>query len=369
MTRTAAIGISLAGMVLLLARSPGLAQVSMRDPGKPEAPVIAVSAAGVEIAGADRAVIPWDRVAAVEGDLADQAKRFASIADRAWRARTRLERSDVAFAEPLFDELLLERLPGPTGAVIARGALVCRLERGALASAVAPWIDAVALRAFTTSLPESSPLARIMDPADALAPLLPPIFLNDESALYLIEHPVDARDDPHASALASLYVAAARAARRSASTSLPPIDADVLAVPAVSFVHAVVAAQIGDVSERAAAQTALRSVIFRESGTFREAWARVAIARSLSIEGDRASEREAVLHYFHLPARFGRSQPYLTGIALAEASRILERSDDPDAANVLRNELAASMPRHPALAALNRPAPPPPQPHAPERRP
>lgn len=356
MTRPAAIRVAIVWPLLLSA--PALAQLTLRGGTPLNAPIVTLSAAGVEVEGHDPPVIPWDRIAAVGGDFTDDAQPFASIADRAWRARARLERADIYFAEPLFDQLLLERLPGPTGAVVARGALRCRLDRGALSSAVAPWIDAVALRRHATSLDESSPLARVMDPADALAPLLPPIFLNDDAAIYLTEHPIDARDDAEASALASLYVAAARAARTPATAHLPSIDPAIREAPPVAFVHAIVAAQIGSAPERTTARETLRARIRSDAGSFREAWSRVALARSLALEPGSAPQREAVLHYLHLPARFARAQPYLTGVALAEAARLLEQQADPEAAQTLRAELAASMPRHPALLWLSRAAQP-----------
>lgn len=336
--------------LLLAIGAPANAQLTLRA-GRPAPGAIeALSAAGVALDNA--AVVPWDRVARVDGPFAEQAEPFASIADRAWRARARLERGDLALSEPLFDALLLERLPGPTGAVVARGALRCRIVRGALASAVAPWIDALALREYPTMLDESSPLAGVMDPADLLAPLLPPIFLNDDSALLLIEQPIDTRDDALASALASLYVAAARAARAPDAATLPAIDPATLAQEPVPFVHAIVAAQIGSPAERADAVVSLRARITADLGSFREAWARVALARALA--RDEPTRREAVLHYLHLPARFARAQPYLTGVALAEASRLLELDADAEGARTLRNELAAAMPRHPALLWLSR---------------
>ncbi len=354
MTTTRLIRAHLALLALLPFAPCAHAQILLRGGQRLDAPVITLSAAGVQIAGVEPATLPWDRVARVEGEHASDAAPFADLADRAWRARSRLERSDLVLAEPLFDALLLERLPGPTGAVVARGALRCRLDRGALASAVAPWIDVVALRDAPTSLDPQSPLARVIDPADFLAPSLPPIFLNDESALLLTEHPIDPRDDAQAGALASLYTAAARAARNDGRAPLPPIDPAILQSSPVAIVHAIVAAQITTAPDRAAAQTKLRAIIQTELGSFREAWARVALARSLASSTSEPDRREAVIHYLHLPARFGSAQPYLTGVALAESSQLLSLLADPDAARILRDELALTMPRHPALAWLTR---------------
>ncbi|MGD9691260.1 MAG: hypothetical protein AB7G17_00285 [Phycisphaerales bacterium] len=357
MTPNRLIRAHLALLALLPLAHRAHAQLLLRGGQRLDAPIVNISSAGVEVSGAQPTTLPWDRIARVEGDHAPHAEPFSSLADRAWRARSRLERADITLSEPLFDGLLLERLPGPTGAVVARGALRCRLDRGALASAVSPWIDTVALREHPTSLDPQSPLARVIDPTDSLCPSLPPIFLNDESALLLTEQPIDPRDDPQAAALASLYTAAARAARNDNRAALPPIDPTLLQSPPIALVHALVAAQIAPPSDRAAAQPQLRALIDANLGSFREAWARVALARSLAASTSDADRREAVVHYLHLPARFGSAQPYLTGVALAEASHLLSQLSDPDSARILRDELALTMPRHPALAWLTRAAP------------
>src|SRR5437764_2381863 len=39
-------------------------------------------------------ILSWDRVAAVQGDLAARAAPFLAIGEKLWRARTRLDRAD-----------------------------------------------------------------------------------------------------------------------------------------------------------------------------------------------------------------------------------------------------------------------------------
>ncbi|MFG0274677.1 MAG: hypothetical protein ACF8QF_06440 [Phycisphaerales bacterium] len=62
----------------------------------------------------------------------------------------------------------------------------------------------------------------------------------------------------------------------------------------------------------------------------------------------------AIVELMHLPARFGQSQPWLTGVALAEASHALHLLGDNAGAATLRDELQRFDPAHPALDWLDR---------------
>src|SRR5207248_1943375 len=87
--------------------------------------------------------IGWDRVQRVEGEHAAEADGLAELADRTWRARSRIERGDFASAEPLFEQLFASMTghDGPTAAIASEGLLRCRLARGAQAGAVWPWLE------------------------------------------------------------------------------------------------------------------------------------------------------------------------------------------------------------------------------------
>ncbi len=123
-------------------------------------------------------VIGWDRVREVTGPLATEASKFTSTAEKAWRARARLERGDWVAAEPLFEELFSEyrTRTGPTALTVAGGLVRCRLMRGAQTAAVEPWI--AWLRAQPTagagvdSPPESvgQQVSKMIDPGTGLIP-------------------------------------------------------------------------------------------------------------------------------------------------------------------------------------------------------
>src|SRR6185503_216094 len=59
-----------------------------------------------------------------------------------------------------------------------------------------------------------------------------------------------------------------------------------------------------------------------------ESWCRVAIGRSLLREADEPSRLRAVIELLHLPARFGADEPYLAGLALAQAGEALAQLGD-----------------------------------------
>ena len=83
-----------------------LGQVELRgDEVAPPGQVVAMDEAGVHLgtgAGARTMVIGWDRVRRVHGQMPAE---FAGTADKAWRARTRVERGDFIAAEPLLEDL------------------------------------------------------------------------------------------------------------------------------------------------------------------------------------------------------------------------------------------------------------------------
>src|SRR5881392_4237749 len=82
-------------------------------------------------------IIPWDRVASVEGELAPAAAPFMPTAEKLWRARSRLDRGDVVGAESLFEDLFpsFAGKRGPTAAAATGGLLRCRLGTGAQTAA------------------------------------------------------------------------------------------------------------------------------------------------------------------------------------------------------------------------------------------
>lgn len=348
----------------------------------PPGTIIAVDAAGVHLSmpgvegipGAPHQpviIIGWDRIRSVHGEHAERASAFASVAADAWRARTRLERGDTLAAEPLFDKLF-ERyrgMQGATASVVAEGLLRCRLRRGAHIAAIDPWLALLQSRSAVPSFAEDwalqAGLPPVLDRSTGLIPSLPPIWLPwpalDAFARSgggsLARGYVDgaAPITQPAPALAALYLHAARieAGIESAFPQIrPPASAD----PGVQLVMAIAQSRSldPDVRQRGRQRLEDRLSAARASGTaqqpmpgWMEAWCRAALGRSLLRETAVDARRHGVLELLHLPARFGSSQPYLAGLALAEAAAALRELGDHRSADILARELTMMYPNHP----------------------
>lgn len=364
-----------AGFTWQLAR----AQVELRgNAGAPAGEVVRVNADGILLSpttasGKQASALVsfgWERVRAVNGPLSDQAAIYAPIATNAWRAQSRLARGDAVGAEPLFDALFAaySRRAGPTSVAVAEGLATCRLGRGAQASAVAPWL--VWLRAggndrATSNDEASSTLAGpnpdtrsrrfTPDAATGLIPSLPPIwidlpavrsFARAETALDPLDAGIAATaSSVKAERLGWLFLAAAQQA---CGLDSPPIPDDSVDT-GVKLVTEVVLAFSKPTDQREAARTALRARLRSKPAAWIETWARVAIGRSLILEDSADSKRQGVIELLHVPSRLPDEVPYLTGIALAEASVALHLMGDDAGADRLRHELITEYAGHPAL--------------------
>lgn len=333
--------------------------------GVVEEPITALSPAGVQLG---ERTISWDRVRAVAGERAAEAGQFARLADSAWRARIRLARGDTALAQPLFEDLFERHVrhtgaaSGPTGLVIAEGLLQCRTIDGQLAAAIEPWLLAARLRERSPGAPGLGAL----DSATLLAPSLPPIFIATPAlaaltdARSLADLVADGANAPASARLAAWTLVAARFEAGQPTGPRPPLDSD---HPGVLFISRIVLARTGSPDERAGARDQLRAGLAADAGSWREAWARAAIGRSLLMEKDPALRREGVVELLHLPARFSGTQPTLAALALAEAAAELRRTGDPGAA-ALSAELLTSDPTGSAARWLSTQAPQSPSPRA-----
>ena len=342
-------------------------RVVLRGSATPlDAPVEAVTLAGVQVGGDESRMIGWDSIKVITGDLEAEALPFLPLADHAWRARLRLSRGDLAMAEPLFESLSesFADAPGPTALMVAEGLLRCRLRRGDQAGALQPWIDAVEMRESGLRVAGDPPLIPVLDPDLLLAAALPPVWLNDGAAAAVVaaadpsltaasdaeadsESPAEETD--LAAALRTMYIAAATfEVNGTVPESLPEVDH-----PGAALVRQIVIARIGDAEARADARRELEAGL-NDDVPWREAWRRAALGRSLLREPDNESRVRGVLQLLHLPARFSASQPYLAGVALAEASLELERMGDAEGATTLRQLLDRTDPNHPAAGWLAR---------------
>ena len=368
-------------MIELVAAAVALAQVDMRglEPA-PDGEIIGANASGVVLGvpGADGSggkptlVIGWDRVRAIRGPFdraAEQWLKPSGPAERAWRARTRLERGDAIAAGPMFETLFQEfrATPGPTAAVIAEGLLRCRLRIGAHVAAIEPWL------ALLDSTGEGPPrhrpdwasdagLAPIVDGTTGLVPALPPIFAGASASqvmagLSLPSLRLDGGADgaSAAGALAALYVAAAAFEAGETVAAPDALSND----PGVQLVRLIVVARVGDPGQRDAARRTLETRLpapgapaqdsARAVAPWVEAWSRAAIGRSLLREDDAEHKRLGIVELLHLPARFSETHPYLAGLALAEASVALRGLGDDTGADALLKDLMARHPDHPVL--------------------
>lgn len=313
------------------------AQVELRGERAPvDGAIIGLGVDGVEVDGLG--VISWDRVRDIDGEWEAMFERdFREYADKAWRARTRLERGDTILAEPLFEELFATYgyRQSELAGIISEGLLRCRLRRDAQALAVEAWLSLLA----------SSHPSPIMDRETGLVPTLAPIWLpSDSIAIVRVAPPEDA--DDRLLSLAAWYAAAAdfEAGREA---HLPPRETS---DRGLALVADIVSARAGDEATRRRARQALRTRAQAREGTWVEAWSLAGLGRSLIREGEDDQVREGVVYLLSVAARFSRQTPYLCGVCLAEAAGALEAVlGDTEGARAVARELARSYPEHPAL--------------------
>lgn len=351
-----------------------MTQVELRG-GEPAPPgeVVGVDAQGVTLgtsAGEGRpprpaVILAWDRVRSIFGPGSGEFESFRADADRAWRARTRLERGDAIAAEPLFEELFARHRAqrGATAAVVAEGLLRCRLRRGAHGAAFEAWLATLA-----ATEPGPTPILHadwslqaglppVIDASTGLVPAIPPIWVGPSAAQVLGgQAPWPGSEAPlpttKPAMLASLYLAAARFEAGEAVT-LPQIDST---DPGVQWVRQIVQSRVGDASQRDAARTALvarlsprPSANGTPSAEWIEVWTRAAIGRSLIREPSTEQKQLGIIELLHVPARLSSVHPYLAGTCLAEAAVTLADLGDRAGAARLAAELARDHPTHPVL--------------------
>lgn len=332
-----------------------LGPVELRGGLLVDAPVTGVSIRGVEVGGDEARVIGWDNVKRVIGRRAPDAAPYMDMAERAWRARIRLARGDFGLASALLEDLYahLAGEAGPTALMVAEGTMACRLWYGDRVAAVDAWLEAVRLRAMGERIAGDPPLHPMVDPHTLLTPALAPLWLEREGLMGLADSwdgSAPATGDV-AGRLRVLYAASAQRALGLAVDEEAVASAALSGDPhaGVALVGQIVQAMSSDPSRRDSARAALRAGLQDDMGTWREAWRRAALGRSLLIEDDEAARLAGLFELVHLPARFARSQPQLAGAALAEMSLELSRRGEAEAAERLRAELAS---RYPGSAAL-----------------
>lgn len=341
-------------MLLGAARAGG--QVEVRR-GGPELPagcvVMGVDLEGVTVAapqegGPARAlVLGWQSVREVHGAFAERAEEFRGLADKAWRAYSRLERGDVVMAEPVLEELfpVVAGHGGPTALMVCDGLLKCRLKRGARIGAIEAWLAGVSAReaAGDGRAAWGDGLESLVDSATGLAPTLPPVWLDAAGVqVWAASAP---KFEGVAGRLEGLYREAAKS-EGGLSASLP---AEAGGESGERLVWEMVTARAGSAEARRIARQALGERIAARPGGWEEAWARAGLGRSMLREDSEETRRLGVAELLHVPARLADQSPYLAGVALAEAAVEVRRMGNVDGAWRLRSELLARYPEHPAV--------------------
>lgn len=333
------------------------AQVQWRagcDPGA-GVTVIGLEPRGVLVRtpAAGERVIPLDCVADVRGPMRDQWAHLAQEAEQAWRGRARLERGDFAGAEDLLEPLYLRHAAesGPFAARLARAVMSCRLARGALTQAVHPMLgvaggETVAAPRVPTGPGELDP-DLLYDDAWGLSPLLAPVFVRLPAVQALAHGPWPSASgmSGRGAALAAIYEAAAKheTGLPVALGARPDFDAG------AALAYDVVAARLGSPEQVAAARAALRERLSQPAPDWVSVWCRTALGRSMIADADTDTRWLGVAELLRVPAISERSQPYLTGVCLAQAAVTLDELGDARGAATLAREFEGRFPGHPVL--------------------
>jgi hypothetical protein len=355
-------------MAIVALGASALGDITLRDGKRISDPVVIVGVEGITVGTERPRLIGWEQIASVDGPASDSAAHYMPMAELVWRAIIRLNRGDLLLARPALEELFaqLEHERGSAALLAAEGLLRCRLAAAELPGALRPWLQAVRHReAKTTPQPPPTPSptpASLLDAATLLCPALPPFFTPQQAGQALGElglpAPTLAKGLP--AELAEWYRCAALhdSGVRPVTTPGKPGEA-LTGHPGAQLIGDLVMARAATTeADRRFYRQRLRQGLDADLNTWREAWRRAGLGLSLLMENDPASVRQGVLELLHLPARFSSTQPQLAGLALAHAAGGLDRLGLHEQAQLLRDELRAQYPMHPALTMLSDHDPP-----------
>lgn len=294
------------------------------------------------------------QVKSVSGPLAPKFEENRSLAHDLWRAASRLAREDEGGAEPLYEKLwtLTSGVSGPTRAEIASGLATCRVRRGALATAIEPWVEWV--RQSSSLSPDQLALQRtqmgISDPAGWWLDSLPPIWSETTAVRALAARPVPApppaETHPSGDDLTLIYTIAARR-----DTGQPWQIDPALAIkdPAWSNLAGEMVLSESDLPQvRAEARQRLTARLAPDAPLWKQSWIRLALGRSLILEPGADDRRAGVLNLLWIASR-PSAPSALTAMALVSASNALVLLADLDGARSLLNDLERRFPADPLL--------------------
>ncbi len=345
---------TLTALLAVAALAP--APVELRGGRMIMAPIVDISPDGVQVGGDEPRTIAWDNVRSVDSEWAERAAPYKAVSDDAWRARIRLARGDSVLAAPLFERLFPQYRDrdGSLALMVAEGVYQCRYAVGDIAGAFEAWLVAADLRERGVEIAGDPQMSPLLDPQTNLPPKVAPIFLEGSEAHRIADaaqrwlDAADASTPIRMKQIVEAYRAAASRAGKDDPIGEHSPDPTTDAAPL--FVAQIVGAESPDASAREAARQALTDYCKGEHiGSWREAWARAAIGRSLILEPDRDLRTQGVIELLHLPARFADAQPNLAAIATAQAAHALTELADPTSAGHLAEELRLAFPGHPAI--------------------
>lgn len=332
-------------------------ELSLWDEPATSLRVVGLDAQGVRVVRAGEDVgmlLAWDRVEAVGGEHADDFEAHRDAALAVWRARTRLERGDLNGAaralEPVADTYLGET--GPTSQVVAGVLMVVALERADYPRALDAWASwQTATRGGSVRF---APAAARVDAQTGLAPELFPLWaIAGVAPDRAIGADADERLADRLYALAAGVGPDGPGERSVERVEELVAQGERSTDAGVSLLVQVVGATSGDGPLREASRVSLLPRLDADDlPPWQRAWIDLAVGRSLAIESNPGRRTEGVLRLLTLAARDRTTQPLLAGYALAEASRVLSKMDDPDSATRVREDLKRTYPGHPAIGWL-----------------
>ena len=316
------------------------------------------SALRIETLDGKRRQVAWDVIRAVRfdsavatpGSMTERMKRAEDI----WRARSRLQRGDAALAEPIFERLFVaspERR-GETDLIIAEGLLRSRLNRGAILEAYLPALETARLRRLGIKSDRYDDLVPVYDEATSLCVFLAPPWTDQVSTTRLIQQLEQWKSggDERLANIAEGYRILAEHAGGTIPDSVETPSSETETGGGDSSLPNVLRLAI---ESRRASSTARRSAQgdLRHQLSRRDDWQeplfRYMLGTSLLLEPGEGLRRQGLVELAWLPARHGRSHPYLAGVALAIMARELAAQGDLKAAMRLEAELKRTYPNHP----------------------
>jgi hypothetical protein len=272
--------------------------------------------------------VPWYEVpGGVLPDGVDQ--KFASIADRAWRAHTRVQRGDFIGALPLYVALRNELLwqTGPQSLDVCEGLTRCLISNSDRVAAIEPML--ATFIACSSDGQHSAELPGVFDTSLLIRRDLPPVFASSDlgSSLESVHSSGDARIR-----MLHAYFELASCSVNDQDAVLNRLeelkrrnrtrDAGLVLVEQMCFAQA-----HPDESKRRGARESLVRRTQTQRGTWIEVWARLALGAGQIRDRDPYIRDRGVIELVHIIVRLGEVDPGLTMLAAQIAQEYLRDTD------------------------------------------